>query len=338
MIDFFPYQQQHHDYLQVSDGGGTAYTASGASLLVSQPPKVAVPVCCGSNVPVAQHRMDYTGRFERKVAGPTVVGRPVEGAVGRVGDLQVEVEGDKVTARWSNTWGKLEGWRFLYAPSPGPLLLPDQQAKGRGEIGVDDVELTEDGGLKYSFSLAGLTGNFYLGLTAEGEGGIRGRVSNLVLVSIQGLEDGSSRPASQPTEGETNWAVLGAVLGVLLVLILSALFLLLCFCFRRRREKTSSSASMHGFSTTRSSGVNVHIPSPSHSLSTASSSASASPTKPLSAPLVPVMSAPPSSRSIVHLYYHPCISGILSQKSNMSLMQVNGSPDSDLLERQPAPG
>jgi hypothetical protein len=47
--------------------------------------------------------------------------------------------------------------------------------------------------------------------------------------------------------------------------------------------------------------VNVHIPSPSHSLSTASSSASASPTKPLSAPLVPVMSAPPSSRSMAHL-------------------------------------
>ena len=165
---------------------------------------------------------------------------------------------------------------------------------------MENVEVTEDGGLKYSFSLAGLSGNFYLGLTAQGEGGVRGRVSNLVLVSVKGREDGSSRPSSQPTEGETNWAVLGAVLGVLLVLVLSALFLLLCFCFRRRREKTS--ASMHGFSTTRSSGVNVHIPSPSHSLSTASSSASASsPTKPLSAPLVPVMSAPPSSRFVSKL-------------------------------------
>ena len=222
-----------------------------------------------------------------------------------MGDLQVDVDGDKMTARWSSTWGKLEGWSLLYAPSPGPLLVPDEQAKGRGEIGVENVEVTEDGGLKSSFSLAGLSGNFYLGLAAQGEGGVRGRVSNLVLVSVKGREDGSSRPASQPTEGETNWAVLGAVLGVLLVLILSALFLLLCFCFRRRREKTSSSASMHGFSTTRSSGVNVHIPSPSHSLSTASSSASASPTKPLSAPLVPVMSAPPSSRSIVHLYHCP---------------------------------
>ena len=270
--------------------------------MVAQPPKVAVPVCCGSNVPVGQHRMDYTGRFKRKVAGPNVVGRQVEGVVGRVGDLQVEVEEDMVTARWSNTWGKLEGWSFLYSPSPGPLLVPDEQAKGRGEIGVENVEVTEDGGLKYSFSLAGLSGNFYLGLTARGERGIRGRVSNLVLVSVKGGEEGSSRPASQPTEGETNWAVLGAVLGVLLVLVLSALFLLLCFCFRRRREKTSSSASMHGFSTTRSSGVNVHIPSPSHSLSTASSSAStSSPTKPLSAPLVPVMSAPPSSRSKEHL-------------------------------------
>ena len=221
---------------------------------------MSVPVCCGSNVPVAQHRMDYTGRFQRKVAGPKVVGRPVVGVVGRVGDLQVEVEGDKVTARWSNTWGKLEGWRFLYAPSPGPLLVPDEVAKGRGVIGVDTVEVAEDGGLKYTFSLAGLSGNLYLGLTALGEGGIKGRVSNLVLVSLKGPEDGSSRPSSKPTEGETNWAVLGAVLGVLLVLVLSALFLLTCFCFRRRREKTSSSASMHGFSTTRSSGVNVHIP------------------------------------------------------------------------------
>ena len=179
--------------------------------MVGQPPKVAVPVCCGSNVPVAQHRMDYTGRFERKVAGPIVVGRPVEGVVGRVGDLQVEVEGDKVTARWSNTWGELEGWSFLYAPSPGPLLLPGEQAKGRGEIGVDKVEVTEDGGLKYTFSLAGLSGNFYLGLRAQGEGGIRGRVSNLVLVSLKEREDGSSRPSSQPTEGETNWAVLAGV-------------------------------------------------------------------------------------------------------------------------------
>ena len=233
-------------------------------MLISQPPKVAVPVCCGSNVPVAQDRMDYTGRFERKVAGPTVVGRQAgKGVVGRVGDLEVEVEGDQVMARWSNTWGNLDGWRFLYATSPGLLLIPDQQAKeGRGEIRVDDVEVTEDRGLKYSFSLAGLTGNFYLGLTALGEGGMRGRVSNLVLISIQqGLEDGgSSRPASHPTAKETNWAVLGAVLGVLLVLISSAIFLILCFCFRRRREKTSSSSSMHGFSTTRSSGVNVHIP------------------------------------------------------------------------------
>ena len=39
------------------------------------PPKVAVPVCCGSNVPVDQHKMDYTGRFQRKVAGPVVLGK-----------------------------------------------------------------------------------------------------------------------------------------------------------------------------------------------------------------------------------------------------------------------
>ena len=198
------------------------------------PPKVAVPVCCGSNVPVDQHKMDYTGRFQRKVAGPVVLGKLAVGVVGRVGDLQLEVEEEgKVTARWSNTWGKVEGWTFLYAASPGLLLVPDRQGNERGEIrGSDDVEVMEDGGLRFGFSLAGLSGNFYVGVRAEGEGGVKGRVSNLVLISVKGPEDGLTRPSAEPTEGETNWSVLGAVLGVLLVLVLSALFLLLCFCFR----------------------------------------------------------------------------------------------------------
>ena len=198
------------------------------------PPKVAVPVCCGSNVPVDQHKMDYTGRFQRKVAGPVVLGKQAVGVVGRVGDLQLEVEEEgKVTARWSNTWGKVEGWTFLYAASPGLLLVPDRQGNKRGEIrGSDDVEVMEDGGLRFSFSLAGLSGNFYVGVRAEGEGGVKGRVSNLVLISVKGPEDGLTRPSAEPTEGETNWAVLGAVFGVLFVLVLSALFLLLCFCFR----------------------------------------------------------------------------------------------------------
>ena len=99
------------------------------------------------------------------------------------------------------------------------------------EIGAsDDVEVMEDGGLRYSFSLAGLSGNFYVGVRAEGEGGVKGRVSNLVLISVKGPEDGSARPSAQPTEGETNWSVLGAVLGGLL----AALFIiLLCLCCRR---------------------------------------------------------------------------------------------------------
>ena len=151
-----------------------------------------------------------------------------------MGDLQLEVEEEgKVTARWSNTWGMVQRWTFLYAASPGLLLVPDRQGNERGEIRAsDDVEVMEDGGLRFGFSLAGLSGNFYVGVRAEGEGGVKGRVSNLVLISVKGPEDGSARPSAQPTEGDTNWSVLGAVLGVLLVLVLSALFLLLCFCFR----------------------------------------------------------------------------------------------------------
>ena len=281
-------QGQYRVRVEVGDGGGGAFTVREGGVLAPQPLALAVPVCCGSEVPVPQGRMEYVGRFHRVHTGPHIQPGGGGRGVGRVGDLTVQCEGLHCTARWGAVWGEVQGWQLVYAPSPSPLLA--REGKGVGVLEAGEVT-GEEGSLSYTFHLVGEEGGLYLGLRAVGGEG-RGRVSNLVAVTlrVEGGE-GGEQPTSSPTKGGTNWVVLGAALGAVLVLLLSLLSLVLCLLWRRRRRKSSDS--LHGFSTTRSSGVNVHIPSPSHSISTASSSASNSPFKAItSSPLVPVMCRP----------------------------------------------
>ena len=218
-----------------------------------------------------------TGMFTRTLPGPVVeiVSVGDGGDVfppAKIGDLSAVYDNNShLLLSWTVPYdGPVSSYYLLYSPSCDKLLGQDSdrivfthksRAGQRVEHALPLVVDGEGGGL-------------YVGLRAEDSNGNIGRISNLVYVNIsmtpdshyQGDEDYPSITLS-----ESNLAVLGSVVGIIMVITLSLITSITCWLCRRRQK------SQHGFSTsTRSSGVNVSIPSPVHSEATDTSSYSLS--------------------------------------------------------------
>ena len=290
--------------ITVTDNNNTAYVLSEGQDIYLQPQDHQVPICCGSSINIPLSRRQGTGRFIRKLAGPVVDIETVEmdGDIfppAKIGDLEVTFKQDEqvLSASWTAPGGdysdgEVSGYHLVYSASIDSLLQPVSEDR---ELIV--ISRSDRAGVRvsHSFHFEGVQGDVYVGLRAEDSSGNLGKISNLVRVNIPSrptnTPDPTNHHSTTSTLSETNWAVIGSVLGIILVLTLSLLAILACWLCRTMPP--SKPSSLHGFNT-KSSGVNVHIPSPAQSVSTDASSCY-SQTKLSSHPLVPPMSHPPPS-------------------------------------------
>ena len=289
--------------LTVTDNNNTASVLSAGEPIYAQPQDLPIPICCGSSIHVPLARRQATGHFIRTVAGPVVDFATVEMdksifPPSKIGDLEVTYDNKEyaLLASWTAPGGdyrdgEVTGYHVVYSASIDSLLGPLRE-----DTELKVISRSDRAGaiVEHRFNIHGVQGAVYVGIRAEDSSGNLGKISNLVFVNIPSRPvntDPENQPSATSMLSETNWVVIGCVLGIILVIFLSLLALLVCWlCRTRKRCKPNS---LHGFNT-KSSGVNVHIPSPAHSVSTNAISYN-SEHKLSNLPLVPPMSRPPPS-------------------------------------------
>eukprot|EP00090_Calanus_glacialis_P046038 TRINITY_DN8846_c0_g1_i15.p1 TRINITY_DN8846_c0_g1~~TRINITY_DN8846_c0_g1_i15.p1 ORF type:complete len:761 (-),score=183.82 TRINITY_DN8846_c0_g1_i15:95-2296(-) len=300
-LTIYPSPGRYIFTITVTDNNNTAYVHTVGGAMDTHPQDLPVTVCCGSSIEIPLSQRKATGRFIRTLAGPVVdiVSIEMDRDIfppATIGDLGVTYNSDEqeLIASWTAPGGdyndgEVSGYHLVYSASIDSLLQPVSEDR---ELIV--ISRRDRAGVRvaHAFQYQGVQGDVYVGIRAEDDSGNLGRISNLVSVNIPSKDVNTLTNIEQTLNmSETNWVVIGSVLGIFLVTTLSLLALLFCWLYRRRTH--SKHSSLHGFNT-KSSGVNVHIPSPAHSVSTDGSSCR-SESKLSSHLLVPPMSHPPPS-------------------------------------------
>ena len=253
-------------------GAGTSVvTAAGAG------------ACCGSRVPVDTSAS--VGSFSREQRGVSVdiskvdlPGTDTDKLIqpGKIGDLAIAVSN---TSQLVMTWtapggdyndGSVVTYRLVYSHNIEELV------RSGTPPALDGLKRTDAAGarVEHAVSFPYYNQDYYVGVAASDEHGNRGRMSNIVLVHIPGPDTGAQSTVSPSTGrgADTDWVVVGCVVGGVAFLLLT-LLAVLCICRCCRGRHAGSRFSKDKFAKSlKSSGVKVEFPSPAQSETTDTSS------------------------------------------------------------------
>lgn len=245
----FPVTGRYRVTIHVDDNENRAFVAraitttrSGTGAASAQP----VAPCCGSVVALHPEQTEKTGIFRRSVPGPVTTLARVPGQSedalppARIGDLRVTAlpgknRGDHFLASWTAPGGdynagSVASYRFVFSEDISALLDPSREAEVL--LGIDRME---QAGTKASFDFRfpRYDRDYYLAVLAFDLSGNRGKVSNLVHLRVESPPalagvpanggDGSAPFLDLGGGKDMNWILVGAIAGVLLVLLVISL-------------------------------------------------------------------------------------------------------------------
>ena len=240
--------------------------------------------CCGSAVPVNKEALVKTGKFSRSQEGPSVdvnvVDFPREETdkfirPGKIGDLSVEVSNkSQLLMTWTAPGGDFNAgsvvtYRFVYSHNIEELVRIGTPPA------LDGLKRTDVAGtrVRHVINFPYYNQDYYIGVAASDAAGNRGGMSNIVLVNIVGPDTGGPGDSAAPSTGrgtDTNWILIGAIIGGLSFLILSLVTIVcICKCCQSRKSRFSKDKFAKSL---KSSGVKVEFPSPAQSETTDTSS------------------------------------------------------------------
>ena len=281
--------------------------------------------CCGSSVLNSLQLTNFpqkaikTGIFRRTADGPAIhvkyteeepIHREDMMPPAKIGDLKIvrlPNTSDKLLASWTSPGGDFDigsvsSYRFVYSHNIADLI---DTKNGGAKILLGFERMEKEGTkAKFDFSFPHHEKDYYIGAYAFDLAGNRGKISNLVHVRIPappsaggilgegkpyGAADNDANNLFDVTT-ETNWIMIGAIGGVILVLLVLGLAIIsYYFAVARKRSKGktgSTSSVMNGGSSdeTDSSsfdsdiknimanplGPSLPLPSSAHSHSSAS--------------------------------------------------------------------
>jgi hypothetical protein len=240
--------------------------------------------CCGSSVLPSLQLHNFpqkaikTGIFRRKIDGPVIHAKYIREPVlqedvlppAKIGDLRIirlPNTSDKLLASWTAPGGDFDigsvsSYRFVYSTNIADLI---DSENGNAKI-LLGFERMEKAGTKakFDFSFPYHDRDYYIGAYAFDLAGNRGKISNLIYVRIPAppssggiLGAGNSYESQDNTsnyifdgQNETNWIMIGAIAGVIFVLLILGLAIIsYYFAIARKRSKGktgSTSSVMNG--------------------------------------------------------------------------------------------
>ena len=220
-------------------------------------PQPTSSTCCGSVMRTRVVRQ--TGAFTRNLTGPVIHRETSEQprlAPARVTDLRLELVGSQqVTVSWSvpDSLLEIESYTLSYSDNINTVIRGDRT---RDTVLLARDMTARDGVVTQVLPGPELAGVVYFTLRARDSAGGLGPVSNILYLNISSSSPGPPHPATQLSE--YNYALLGAVLGIITVFSLLTILAVSCW-LQRRRHTIGKLRSLHGFSNKVSSGVNVVI-------------------------------------------------------------------------------
>ena len=256
--------------------------------------------CCGSEVRTEQSERVYTGAFVRHVLGPVIIKDTSEHTApgpGRITDLTAayrEAE-HEVELSWGVPESLTEIERFTLSWSH------DIDSVIRG-LDTRDVVLTRVRGqgrvtqVVPGPEVAAPTMVYYV-VRSEDSAGRLSLVSNIIYLNItRDVQQGSWLDDVSQLDGETDYTLLGVVLGIITVFSLLTILVVSAWLTRRRASARDKLGAMNGFTNKVSStGVNVVIDKTDTSRDFSSHMAA-----PASSPSQGQGVAPPSSTSFAN--------------------------------------
>jgi hypothetical protein len=233
--------------------------------------------CCGSSViPALELESNpkisvKTGIFRRSVLGPVVhMTEPVKQSddqvpPARIGDLKIrQLPGastqDRLLAEWTAPGGdfnvgSVASYRFVFSSRIRDLLDGPHAGQPDVLLGFDRMERAGTAA-KFDFNFPHYDKDFYVGAYGFDVAGNRGKISNLVHVRIAAPSYGGKRGRGQEAEPimasatptEPNWVLIGAISGVIGVLLLLSIVAISYYVgvARKRSVKTGSTSSVMG--------------------------------------------------------------------------------------------
>ena len=218
--------------------------------------------CCGSKIHSSPADREYTGDFIRHVDGPTIVrsskldASHLSQSPGRITDLGVEYleNVDKVEIKWSvpQSLAEIKSFTLSYSDDVNTLL--------RG-LETRDVVISRDTRVEHVTQvLPGpeKTGIVYFSIRSVDSSSNIGRISNIVYLNIT-RDDGHVADSLLDDTSETNYTLLGVILGIITVFSLLTILVVSVWLQRRRSPSAGKLRSLNGFNNKVSSGVNVVI-------------------------------------------------------------------------------
>ena len=323
--------------------------------------------CCGSSVLPSLQLHNFpqkavkTGIFRRKVDGPVIhvdykqetIAQEDVLPPSKIGDLKIirlPNTSDKLLASWTAPGGDFDigsvsSYRFVYSANIADLI-EEENRNAKILLGFERMEKagTE---AKFDFSFPYHDQDYYIAAYAFDLAGNRGKISNLVHVKLpappsaggilgEGKPYGSQDDRSNSIfdiQSDTNWIMIGAIAGVIFVLLILGLAIIsYYFAVARKRSKGktgSTSSVMNGGSSdeTDSSSFDSDIKNimanplgPSLPLPSAHShSASSQKYLPRSQPSSQI------NHQYTHSHYSPHYNGLVGQGVSQ-LSSVNNTP------------
>ena len=280
LVTQYPGPGRYEISARVADNTG------GAMRLTRAPDTGVIPSlpCCGSTVPVTKERLVKIGKFSRIQEGLIVdvdtVEIPREETdkfiqPGKIGDLSIEVTNkSQLIMTWTAPGGDFNAgsvvtYRFVYSHNIEELVRIGTPPA------LDGLKRTDVAGtrVRHVINFPYYNQDYYIGVAASDAAGNRGAMSNIVLVNIAGPDTGGSEDSVAPSTGrgtDTNWILIGAIIGGLSFLILSLVTIVcICKCCQNRKSRFSKDKFAKSL---KSSGVKVEFPSPAQSETTDTSS------------------------------------------------------------------
>ena len=263
---------RYHVSVMVTDNSGNAHV-----MTMSEPGQ-----CCGSMVPHSPENLAPIGLFRRGLSGPgvqvvSVLSENMEENIrpGKIGDLSITVTNtSQLVLDWTAPGGDFNSgtvvtYRFVYSHNIEELVRTGTPQALEG-LKRTDVAGTR---VQYEISFPYYNQDYYIGVAASDAHGNRGRMSNIVLVNIAAPDTGAGNDdnVSPNTDQShnTNWILIGAVIGGVAFLILTIILIVCIFKCCRTKSRFSQDKFAKSL---KSSGVKVEFPSPAQSETTDTSS------------------------------------------------------------------
>lgn len=238
-------------------------TGSLSSLGSTTPVKHAQ--CCGSVVALNPDQTEKTGIFRRTAQGPVVHLPTVPDQnqdwlpPNRIGDLKIKpLPGTKnnLLATWTAPGGdfnsgSVASYRFVFSEEISTLL----PAGGKPEIllGFDRLEKAGTQS-SFDFKFPHFDKDFYVAAYAFDMAGNRGKISNLVHVRLEAppsmmitkQQPNKASPIFSGDNAEGNWVLIGAIAGIIGVLLIMSIAIISVYVFKRNKSRSQASSSSEG--------------------------------------------------------------------------------------------